>query len=163
MPGADAMSWAGTNNAKVADILSPIARAYNNILAALLATIGLAIPLTANMHTPKLIEMFLRDRLNQAVLVFMAAGAANVLFVLYMVGPDFAPVWSVRVAVFGALLGWAILIPYFFYVVRFLDPRTSSRASISSRGGRWRERGPAAWSTIARRTRCTRASIRSAR
>ncbi len=122
MPGADAMSWVGTNNGKVADILSPVARAYNNILAALLATIGLAIPLTANMHTPKLIEMFLRDRLNQAVLVFMAAGAANVLFVLYMVGPDFAPVWSVRVAVFGALLGWAILIPYFFYVVRFLDP-----------------------------------------
>ena len=28
----------------------------------------LAIPLTANMHTPKLIEMFIRDRLNQAVL-----------------------------------------------------------------------------------------------
>lgn len=121
-PSLDAMSWAGTNNAKLADVLSPIARAYNNILAALLATIGLAIPLTANMHTPKLIEMFLRDRLNQVVLVSMAAGAANVLFVLHMVGPEFAPVWAIHVAVFGALLGWAILIPYFFYVVRFLDP-----------------------------------------
>jgi hypothetical protein len=121
-PGESALTWADTNNAKLVDLLSPIARAYNNILAMLLATIGLAIPLTANMHTPKLIEMFLRDRLNQSVLLLFAAGAANVLWVDYMIGPQFAPVWAVRIAVYGALVGWAILIPYFFYVVRFLDP-----------------------------------------
>jgi hypothetical protein len=121
-PGAEALTWADTNNAKLVDLLSPVARAYNNILAMLLATIGLAIPLTANMHTPKLIEMFLRDRLNRAVLYFFAAAAANVIYVAYLVGPDFAPVWAIRTAVYGALVGWAILIPYFFYVVRFLDP-----------------------------------------
>jgi len=121
-PGASEMSWAGVNNAKLVDVLSPMARAYNNILAMLLATIGLAIPLTANMHTPKLIEMFLRDRLNQFMLLIMALGAANVLFVAHLIGPEFAPVWAIRVAVYGALLGWAMLIPYFFYVVRFLDP-----------------------------------------
>src|SRR6478752_1562567 len=71
-------SWAGTNNAKLVDILSPMARAYNNVLAMLIATIGLAIPLTANMHTPKLIDMFLRDRINRWVLSFMAFGAAHV-------------------------------------------------------------------------------------
>ena len=48
------LGWADTNNPKLVDVLSPMARAYNNILAMLLATIGLAIPLTANMHTPKL-------------------------------------------------------------------------------------------------------------
>jgi hypothetical protein len=66
--------------------------------------------------------MFLRDRVNQFVLTFMALGAAHVLFVAYMIGPDFAPMWSVRIAVYTALAGWALLIPYFFYVVRFLDP-----------------------------------------
>lgn len=121
-PGMEATSWAGTNNTKLVDTLSPMARAYNNILAMLIATIGLAIPLTANMHTPKLIDMFLRDRVNQIVLVGGAFGAANVLFVAYLVGPAFAPVWAYRFAVYGALAGWAVLIPYFFYVVRFLDP-----------------------------------------
>src|SRR5262249_44676598 len=67
-PGFGDISWAGTDNRKLIDVLSPFARAYNNILGMLLATIGLAIPLTANMHTPKLIEMFLRDRVNQIVL-----------------------------------------------------------------------------------------------
>jgi hypothetical protein len=56
------------------------------------------------------------------MLFLMALGAANVLFVDWIVGPKFAPLWAVRFAVYGALLGWALLVPYFFYVVRFLDP-----------------------------------------
>jgi hypothetical protein len=122
MPGLAATSWDDVNNAKFVDLMSPMARAYNNVLAMLLATIGLAIPLTANMHTPTLIDVFLRDRINRVVLSFMALGAAHVLWVDYIIGPKFAPLWAIRVAVYMALLGWAILIPYFFYVVRFLDP-----------------------------------------
>src|ERR1019366_5911739 len=79
-PGMSKMAWQGVNNAKLVDLLSPMARAYTNVLAMLIATIGLAIPLTANMHAPKLIDMFLRDRLNQTVLSVMAFGAANDIF-----------------------------------------------------------------------------------
>ncbi len=122
-PGAwGTASWAGVNNAKLADMLSPMARAYNNVLAMLIATIGLAIPLTANMHTPKLIEMFLKDRVNRWVLSFIALGAAHVLWVEYMIGPEFAPTWAITAAIWLAIVGWAVLLPYFFYVVRFVDP-----------------------------------------
>jgi hypothetical protein len=116
-------TWADAHNtAKLVDVLSPMARAYNNILAILLATIGLAIPLTANMHTPKLIDMFLRDRINQIMLGFFALGAAHVLWADYLIGPDFAPLFVYRLAVLGAIVGWVVLAPYFYYVVRFLDP-----------------------------------------
>lgn len=121
-PGVAAMSWAHVNNGKLVDVLSPMARAYNNVLAMLIATIGLAIPLTANMHTPKLIDMFLRDRVNRVVLSFMAFGAAHVLFVAYIIGPEFAPTWAISLAVIFSISGWAILMPYFFYMMRFLDP-----------------------------------------
>ncbi len=131
-PGWGATSWVGVKNEKLVDILSPMARAYNNVLAMLLATIGLAIPLTANMHTPKLIEMFLKDRINRWVLSFMAIGAAHVLWVEYMIGPQFAPMWSFSIAIFMAIVGWVILLPYFFYVVRFVDP---SRLLIRLRDG----------------------------
>ena len=123
-PALTDLSWASNNNAKLVDSLSPIARAYNNVLAMLIATVGLAIPLTANMHTPKLIDLFLKDRLNRIVLGFMALGAANSLFVLYIIGPKFAPMWAYRLAICGAMAGWIVVIPYFFYVVRFLDPST---------------------------------------
>lgn len=122
-PPLHEMSFAGVNNnANLVNVLSPMARAYNNVLAMLIATIGLAIPLTANMHTPKLIEMFLKDRVNRYVLGFMALGAANTLWVDYMIGPGFAPMIAINLAIYLALVGWALLIPYFFYVVRFVDP-----------------------------------------
>src|SRR5690242_13532868 len=109
-PGWGAMSWRGVNNAKLVDIMSPMARAYNNVLAMLIATIGLAIPLTANMHTPKLIEMFLKDRVNRWVLSFIALGAAHVLWVQYIIGPQFTPEWAITAAIFLAIIGWAILL-----------------------------------------------------
>ncbi len=115
-------SWAGVKNEKLIDVLSPMARAYNNVLAMLIATIGLAIPLTANMHTPKLIDMFLRDRINRFVLSFITFGACHVLWVDYLIGPEFAPMVAITISIFLALVGWAILLPYFFYVVRFVDP-----------------------------------------
>jgi len=122
-PGWSGASYAGVNqNAKLIDVLSPMARAYNNILAMLLGMIALAIPLTANMHTPKLIEMFLSDRINRVVLTFITIGAAHVLWVAYMIGPDFAPTYAITFAVIYALVGWALLLPYFFYVIRFIDP-----------------------------------------
>ena len=122
-PGWGAQSWAGVNNnAKLVDVLSPMARAYNNVLAMLIGMIGLAIPLTANMHTPKLIEMFLRDRINRWVLSFIALGAAHVLWVDYLIGPEFAPTWAITLAIYMAIAGWIVLLPYFFYVVRFVDP-----------------------------------------
>ena len=131
-PGWGAQSWATVNNAKLVDVLSPMARAYNNVLAMLIGMIGLAIPLTANMHTPKLIEMFLRDRVNRWVLSFIALGAAHVLWVDYLIGPQFAPTWAVTAAVFMAIIGWILLLPYFFYVVRFVDP---SRLIVRLRDG----------------------------
>jgi hypothetical protein len=122
-PGWGDMSWASEpTNQKLVDVLSPMARAYNNVLAMLIATIGLAIPLTANMHTPKLIEIFLRDRVNRWVLTYITFGAAHSLWVAYMIGPRFAPTWAITLSVYMALVGWALLIPYFFYVVRFIDP-----------------------------------------
>jgi hypothetical protein len=121
-PGSDVTDWSDVNNGQLIAVLSPMARAYNNVLAMLLATIGLAIPLTANMHTPKLIDVFLRDRINRVVLSCMAFGAAHVLWVDYIIGPRFAPIWSIRICVYLVIFGWAVLIPYFFYVVRFLDP-----------------------------------------
>src|SRR5690606_1142418 len=68
------------------------------------------------------IEMFLKDRINRWVLTFIAFGAAHVLWVEYLIGPEFAPVWAITIAIWLAMIGWVILLPYFFYVVRFVDP-----------------------------------------
>jgi len=105
-------------------VASPFARAYNNILALLLTFISLAIPLTANLYTPKLIEIFIRDKINLLVLLGCAVLAAHSLFAIslsFTVWTPQLPFWIDGVC---AMLGWLFLMPYYFYVLSFIDPLT---------------------------------------
>lgn len=103
---------------------SPYARAYNNLLALLLTFISLAIPLTANLYTPKLIEIFIRDRINLAVLCTYAVLAAHSLLAVTLSFDKWTPQLPFWVDSVCAMLGWLLLMPYYFYVLSFIDPLT---------------------------------------
>jgi hypothetical protein len=108
--------------AMVRAVASPFARAYNNILALLLTFIGLAIPLTANMYTPKLIEIFVKDKVNITVLSMYAILTAHSILAVTLSFDHYAgqiPFW---VDCAGAILGWTMILPYYFYVLTFLNP-----------------------------------------
>lgn len=105
-------------------VASPFARAYNNILALLLTFISLAIPLTANLYTPKLIEIFIRDKLNLFVLCGCAVLAAHSLFAITLSFNVWTPQLPFWIDGLGAMLGWLFLMPYYFYVLSFIDPLT---------------------------------------
>lgn len=108
----------------VRTVASPFARAYNNILALLLTFISLAIPLTANLYTPKLVEIFIRDRLNLFVLCFASVLAAHSLFAIALSFDVWTPQMPFWIDGVGAILGWLLLMPYYFYVLSFIDPLT---------------------------------------
>lgn len=103
---------------------SPYARAYNNLLALLLTFISLAIPLTANLYTPKLIEIFIRDRVNLVVLCTYALLAAHSLLAVTLSFDRWTPALPFWIDSICALLGWLLLMPYYFYVLSFIDPLT---------------------------------------
>lgn len=105
-------------------VTSPFARAYNNILALLLTFISLAIPLTANLYTPKLIEIFIRDRINVLVLGCCALLAAHSILATMLSYDNWTPQLPFYISGLGALLGWLLLLPYYFYVLSFIDPLT---------------------------------------
>lgn len=110
--------------AMVRTVASPFARAYNNILALLLTFISLAIPLTANLYTPKLIEIFIRDRINIVVLCTFSLLAAHSLFAITLSFDNWTPQLPFWIGGVGAVLGWLVLMPYYYYVLGFLDPLT---------------------------------------
>ncbi len=110
--------------AMIRSVTSPIARAYNNTLALILTFIGLAIPITANMYTPKLIEIFVRDKVNLVVLCLYAALTAHSILAVTLSFDKYAGVIPFWITFFGAILGWTIILPYYFYVLSFLNPTT---------------------------------------
>ena len=107
-----------------------ISRAYNMLVSMVLTSIALAIPLTANMYTPKLIEIFIKDRVNIAVLTFFVISSAQAIWStqatwdqgLLKAQGGVYPRIAVWISFEAITLGWSILIPYFYYVFRFLNP-----------------------------------------
>jgi hypothetical protein len=110
-------------------LASTVSRAFNNLTAMVLTFIALAVPLTANMYTPKLVEIFVRDRVNIAAMVFFAALGAHAVFGQAVMYDQWSPA---PLAVYTTLwvsgvVGFAVLIPYYFYVLAFLNPATIIR------------------------------------
>lgn len=107
-----------------------ISRAYNVLVSMVLTSIALAIPLTANMYTPKLIEIFIKDKVNIAVLAFFVVSSAQAIWATQITWDQGAladrggvyPRFTLWLAFESMTLGWSILIPYFYYVFRFLNP-----------------------------------------
>ena len=106
-----------------------ISRAYNVLISIFLSSIAIAVPLTANLYTPKLLDLFIRNRINVATLSFFVFSAAHSLWTTHAtwdVGPlgerGFYPRLSLWVTFETMMLGWSLLIPYFYFMFSFLNP-----------------------------------------
>ncbi|NJN14575.1 MAG: DUF2254 domain-containing protein [Planctomycetes bacterium] len=107
---------------QVQAVASTVSRAFNNLMAMVLAFIALAIPITANMYTPKLIEIFVRDRINLAAMILFAAFGGHAIFAQAMAYEQWSPTLQFTICWTSGVLGFTLLVPYYLYVLSFLDP-----------------------------------------
>ncbi len=108
-------------------LASTVSRAFNNLTAMVLTFIALAVPITANMYTPKLIEIFVRDRINIAAMVFFAGMGAHAVFGQAMMYDQWSPATIYTTLWVSGVIGFTVLVPYYFYVLSFLNPATIIR------------------------------------
>lgn len=108
-------------------LASTVSRAFNNLLAMVLSFVAIAIPITANMYTPKLIEIFFADRINLGCLVFFASMGAHAIFGQWLMFDQWTPSTSLAVLWTSGVVGFAVVIPYYLYVLEFLNPTTIIR------------------------------------
>ncbi len=122
LDGPDAVDMA-------ASVLGDVGRALGVMLSMLVALCGLAIPLTANVYTPKLIEIFLGDRLNRLVIGYYVIANGVVLWHLWILsGPNPGDIpGRLFVCLALAIVGTVTIAPYVLYVLRFLVPTTIVR------------------------------------
>lgn len=115
--------------ADLADVTGHASRVLGVVMSMMVALCSIAIPLTANVYTPKLIEIFVSDRTNRAVVGLYVLANAFVMWNLYVI-EDVAPA-SARLRTFACLLvtlaALVGIVPYIFYVLRFLIPRSIVR------------------------------------
>ncbi|MDI1477493.1 DUF2254 family protein [Polyangium sp. y55x31] len=98
------------------------------ILGIVITVASIIVQLAATRYTPRITDMFFRDRTNRAVIAFFVVSAVFSLWVNYAIrqAPDAAQSFVPRFGVMGSIvlltLSLLVMAPYFNYVFDFLEP-----------------------------------------
>lgn len=101
-----------------------LTRNTHQLLAVFFTMVVIAVPLTANMYSIKFLDFFVRDPVNLAVFGLVVFSAFQNSWVAFLTRQGFVPAIGMHVG-FGLLvLCYAAILPYLYYLFRFLHPNT---------------------------------------
>jgi len=88
--------------------------------------VSIVLQLSAGRYT-QITDMFFRDRTNMVVMAFYVVGCMCGIFVSFSLADGFVPRVSLTVMMLIAVVGFALMAPYFAYVFDFLQPENIIR------------------------------------
>ncbi len=99
-------------------------RNLNQVLGIVITAVAIGVSLTANMYSFKFLEFFIRDGINTVTIMFViVVNLANTSGGFYLKGspPDAR---NMGVLFSLTLVCFALVLPYMYYLFRFLHPQT---------------------------------------
>lgn len=102
--------------------LGNLAQIIAAVLGIAITVVSIVVQLAATRYTPRVADMFFRDRTNLAVMGFFVVACIDAVWVSLAVSRDYLPVVTVLGTVAIVTASLLALIPYFAYVFDFLDP-----------------------------------------
>lgn len=123
--------WLEPGPMAAANVIRQLTRAVITILALAVTVTGIAVPLTASLYTPRLLELFVRDRLTVLYFVYLTFTALLTHFVLYVIRDVPQDVFVPNaLAIWAALMGQVCIVvtgPFLLHMFGFLSPRNIVR------------------------------------
>ncbi|MCA9321556.1 MAG: DUF2254 domain-containing protein, partial [Planctomycetes bacterium] len=107
-------------------IASTLARTSVTLISTVFACLFLAIPLTANMFTPQIIENFWRAKTNRLVLGLYVFSAGNAIWLSSLASTEPRRV-HIYVSYVLVIITLIVLLPYLFSIFRLIDPNSIVR------------------------------------
>jgi Predicted membrane protein (DUF2254) len=102
--------------------LGNLAQVIAAVLGIAITVVSIVVQLAATRYTPRVTEMFFRDRTNLAVMGFFVVACVDAVWVSMAVTRNWAPRASITVTLCLVTASLLLLVPYFAYVFDFLDP-----------------------------------------
>jgi hypothetical protein len=99
-------------------------RNLNQLVAVVFMAVAIAVPLTANMYSLRFLEFFVKDPVNTACLLLVVFVDAANTWCGYRMREGAIPAVQLEILFYLTVLCFAILVPYLYYVFRFLHPST---------------------------------------
>ncbi|HEX4462682.1 MAG TPA: DUF2254 family protein, partial [Polyangia bacterium] len=101
--------------------LGNMAQVVAAILGIVITVVSIVVQLAATRYTPRIADMFFRDRTNLGVLGFFVVACINAVWVSVSVDKDFLPRVSIIFTMLLVTSSLLMMVPYFAYVFDFLD------------------------------------------
>jgi hypothetical protein len=102
--------------------LGSLAQVVVAVLGIAITVVSIVVQLAATRYTPRIAEMFFRDKKNLAIMGFFVVACIDAVWVSVVVTGGFVPRLSVAVTTVVVTASLLLLVPYFAYVFAFLDP-----------------------------------------
>ncbi|MDH4226091.1 MAG: DUF2254 domain-containing protein, partial [Deltaproteobacteria bacterium] len=113
------------------------------ILGLTLTVSAIVVQLAAQRYTPKLVDLFLADKMNIFTIFAMVFSSVYCVWILYAIRSHFVPTWGIIFLMALTTMLLVMLIPYFRYVFQFLTPsnilgaiENNQEATIRSAAGK---------------------------
>lgn len=102
--------------------LGNLASTVSAVMGVVITVVAIVVQLSATRYTPRVTELFFRERTNLIVLGFFIVSCIMAIWVSLAVGNGFLPKASVILSVVAVSTSLLLIVPYFSYVFDFLDP-----------------------------------------
>ena len=104
------------------DFVGTLAQVLSGVLGFTISVVAIVVQLSADRFTPKVTELFLREKVNFFIILFLIV--ANLVSVWTSLAFSFIekPIPLVLVNLILGTLSFVVLIPYFIFVFNFLRP-----------------------------------------
>jgi hypothetical protein len=104
------------------NVLGNLAQTVVAVVGIVITVVAIVVQLAATRYTPRVTELFLKERTNFIVLGFFVVSCVSAIWVSLAVGNGFLPRVSVAVSVISVTLSLLLMVPYFAFVFNFLEP-----------------------------------------
>ena len=102
--------------------LGALAQIIVAVLGIAITVVSIVVQLAATRYTPRIADMFFRDKTNLAIMGFFVVACLNAVWVTLAVTSSYVPRATILMTLVLASASILLLIPYFAYVFDFLDP-----------------------------------------
>ncbi len=111
-----------TDPEDVGNALGGVAEVLIAILGLVITVVAIVVQLAAQRYTPKLVELFIADKINIAYFVLMVVASMYSMLLIYSTTTGFLPFWGSIALLTMTTMILSLLIPFFNYVFFFLTP-----------------------------------------
>ena len=90
------------------------------VVAITIVIVVLGVQLTADRYSPRIIDIFIRDRLNGIILALFLGSIIFTIWVCAAIKPDYVPYFLVYSAITLAIVDFILLLPYVRYMFQIM-------------------------------------------